>query len=167
MGSEAEDLLRNGYPSNPGAEVLSNAIPLSRSRFLSPSEFTSSIGPFPHAHDYFGDGSLYIVDAPGHLLGHINILARTNATGSWIYLAGDSAHDARLLTGEREVAIWHDDTGRLVCVHTDREKAIEHIRRVAALLSVPRVHVLLAHDAEWYEANKGGEAFFPGVIPPK
>nr|VWO98202.1 Transcriptional repressor rco-1 [Ganoderma boninense] len=167
MGADAEDLLRNGYPSNPAAEVLSTAIPLSSSRFLSSSEFTSPIGPFPRAHDYFGDGSLYIVDAPGHLPGHINVLARTNATGSWIYLAGDSAHDARLLTGEREVATWHDDAGHLVCVHTDREKAVEHIRRVAVLLTVPRAHVLLAHDAEWYEANKGGDAFFPGVIPPK
>ncbi|PIL34914.1 hypothetical protein GSI_02701 [Ganoderma sinense ZZ0214-1] len=34
MGVDAEDLLRNGYPSNPVAEVLSTAIPLSRSRVL-------------------------------------------------------------------------------------------------------------------------------------
>ena len=55
-----------------------------------------------------------------------------------------------------------------MCVHTDREKAVEHIVRVRELLSIPRVHVLLAHDdAAWYEANKGGDAFLPGTIPPK
>ncbi|KAI1789974.1 Metallo-hydrolase/oxidoreductase [Ganoderma leucocontextum] len=140
MGADAEDLLRNGYPSNSAAEVLSSAIPLS-----------------PPLHRRRSRTS------PGH----VNVLARTDATGSWIYLAGDSAHDARLLTGECDVATWHDDTGRLVCVHTDRERAVEHMRRVAALLGLPRVHVLLAHDAEWYEANRGGQAFFPGVIPPK
>ncbi|EJF57903.1 Metallo-hydrolase/oxidoreductase [Dichomitus squalens] len=166
MGADAEDLLVHGYPSNPVAEVLEGAIPLARSRFLS-SEFTTSIGPFPRAYDYFNDGSLYIIDAPGHLPGHINLLARTDATGSWIYLAGDSAHDLRLLTGERDVATWHNDAGHLVCVHTDRERAVEHIARVRELLGMPRVHVLLAHDAAWYEANQGGNAFFPGAIPPR
>ena len=43
---------------------------------------------------------LYVVDAgDGHVAGHINVLARTSEDGGWIYLAGDSAHDRRLLTG--------------------------------------------------------------------
>lgn len=167
MGGDAEEFLRQHvYPMNPASNILQTSVPVSRSRFLN-SEFSESIGPFPRAYDYFGDGSMYIVDAAGHLPGHVNILARTNATGSWIYLAGDTAHDMRLLTGERGVADFVDELGHRVCAHTDKEKAEAHIARVRELLGMPKVHVLLAHDYIWYEANKGGDAFLPGSIPPK
>ena len=167
MGGDAEEFLSRVYPVNPASNVLQTSIPISRTRFIHPSEWSQSIGPFPRAHDYFGDGSMYIIDAAGHLPGHVNILARTNGTGSWIYLAGDTAHDMKLLTGEREVAFSFNEEGNMVCAHTDKDKAVEHIARVKQLLNVPKVHVLLAHDYVWYEANKGGKAFLPGTIPPK
>ncbi|EKM58491.1 uncharacterized protein PHACADRAFT_90578, partial [Phanerochaete carnosa HHB-10118-sp] len=141
------------------------SIPVERTRFLSSSDFSMSVGPFPRAYDYFGDGSPYLVEAPGHVDGHINVLARTSRDGSWIFLGGDSAHDTRLLTGEKEVAFKIDASGQSLCAHEHKDIAIEHIRRVGSLLKVPKVHVLLAHDWEWYE-NKGGGAFLPGVIPP-
>ncbi|KAJ4157804.1 hypothetical protein NW754_009454 [Fusarium falciforme] len=65
----------------------------------------------PSTLDIFRDGSLYIVDAPGHLPGHINLLARTSENESdtkWIYLAGDACHDRRLMRHEREVGQWQD-----------------------------------------------------------
>jgi hypothetical protein len=34
--------------------------------------------------DYFGDGSVFIVDAPGHLFGHVNLLARVGRGGGFI-----------------------------------------------------------------------------------
>ncbi len=123
------------------------------------------MGPFPRAHDYFGDGSLYLIDAVGHLAGHINVLARTSETGSWIYLGSDTAHDKRLLTGEKEVAFVLGPGGKMLCAHVSKDDAIEHIRRVGSLLKVPKVLVLLGHDSEWYERNKNGPAFLPGVIP--
>ncbi|KAI0738877.1 Metallo-hydrolase/oxidoreductase [Daedaleopsis nitida] len=166
LGGEAEELLAHAYPVDDASTVLQASVPLSRTRFLT-SEFSESIGPFPRAYDYFGDGSMYVVDAAGHLPGHVNILARTNATGSWIYLAGDTAHDMQLLTGKREVAFSFDGAGHMVCAHTDKEKAVEHIGRVRELLGMARVQVLLAHDHVWYEANKGGDAFLPGTIPPR
>ncbi len=168
VGPGARELLEKGFPGNPESDILTSTVPLDeeRSRFLTHEEFHVAIGPFPRAHDYFGDGSMYIIDAEGHLAGHVNILARTSATGSWIYLGGDTAHDLRLLTGEKEVAEIATTDGHKLCVHADKEKAIEHIKRVGSLLAVPKVHVLLAHDQEWYEKNKGGGAFFPGVIPP-
>ncbi|KAI9065959.1 Metallo-hydrolase/oxidoreductase [Trametes sanguinea] len=165
LGGDAKEFLaQRSYPTDPDSLCLGNAVPLERTLFLD-KEFTQAIGPFPRAYDYFGDGSLYIIDAPGHLPGHINVLARTNATGSWIYLAGDSAHDMRILTGEREVAVALQPDGHVRCIHLDKEKAEEHIRRVRNLLAVPQMLVLLAHDDQWYEANKGTEAFFPGTIP--
>ena len=70
---------------------------------LSESKEWAPLGPFPWALDLYGDGSLYVVDAPGHIPGHINIMARTSADGGWLYLGGDSVHDWRLLTGEAGV----------------------------------------------------------------
>ena len=185
MGEGSRELLANGYPENPDAIFSSTAIPVERARFLSKSHLNTSIGPYPHALDFFGDGSLYIVDAPGerrgqglkvktemdtgHVAGHINVLARTSANGSWILLGGDSAHDWRIVTGEKGFACVVDEaTGRTWCImHVDKDAAEDNLRRVRALLRVPKVQVLIAHDVPWYEANKGGPAFLPGVIPAK
>ncbi|OBZ71295.1 N-acyl homoserine lactonase AttM [Grifola frondosa] len=167
LGEGSAELIGNGFPSNPKSQILQSVVPAERTRFLTAAEFNTSMGPFPRAYDYFGDGSLYLVDAIGHLAGHINVLARTSADDSWIYLAGDTAHDVRILTGERGMAFTVDPTGHIHCAHAHKDDAIEHIRRVGTLLKIPKVHVLLAHEKEWYEKNKGGDAFFPGTIPPK
>ncbi|KAJ7464104.1 beta-lactamase-like protein [Mycena latifolia] len=45
------------------------------------------------AIDYFGDGSFYLVDTPGHLPGHISALARVTPT-SFLSLGGDTFHHA-------------------------------------------------------------------------
>lgn len=47
------------------------------------------------AIDYFGDGSFYLLDTPGHAISHISALARTNASPpSFVLLTGDSCHHA-------------------------------------------------------------------------
>jgi len=52
------------------------------------------IGRF-EAFDYFGDGSYYILNAPGHAIGHICALARvTSDPDSYIFMGGDAAHQA-------------------------------------------------------------------------
>ncbi|KAJ7281437.1 beta-lactamase-like protein [Mycena rebaudengoi] len=43
------------------------------------------------AIDYFGDGSFYLLNTPGHQPGHITALARVTPT-SFILLGGDTAH---------------------------------------------------------------------------
>jgi hypothetical protein len=50
------------------------------------------IGRFK-AVDWFGDGSFYVLDTPGHLLGHICGLARTTPD-TFILMGGDAAHHA-------------------------------------------------------------------------
>lgn len=102
----------------------------------------------------------------GHIVGHVNVLARTSADGSWILLGGDSAHDWRIVTGEKAFACVVDEAGHVRCImHADKDAAEENLRRVRALVQVGKVQVLIAHDVPWYEANKGGPAFLPGVIP--
>lgn len=43
------------------------------------------------AYDYFSDGSLYILNSPGHAIGHISALVRTTER-SFVFLGGDICH---------------------------------------------------------------------------
>lgn len=50
------------------------------------------LGQFP-AYDYFQDGSLYILDGPGHCVGHLCALVRTSVDpDTFVFLGGDAAH---------------------------------------------------------------------------
>lgn len=51
---------------------------------------TFKLGQF-QAHDYFGDGSLYILNVPGHAVGHISALVRTT-NDTFVLLGGDVCH---------------------------------------------------------------------------
>lgn len=55
------------------------------------------IGQFT-AFDYFGDGSFYLLDSPGHAIGHLCGLARTTISpDTFILLGGDVCHYAGIL----------------------------------------------------------------------
>ena len=59
-------------------------------------------GPFTCAVDLYGDGSFYLVDAPGHLPGHLIAAARV-APGAFVFLGGDACHNrACYASGEGE-----------------------------------------------------------------
>ncbi|KAF3043587.1 hypothetical protein E8E11_003999 [Didymella keratinophila] len=108
--------------------------------------------------DIFGDGSVFIVDAPGHLPGHINLLARTTEQ-NYVYLGGDACHDRRLLTGERQIGEWTDAEGHVCCIHVDREAAEETIRRIRQLED-NGVEIVFAHDVEWENDPENEGRFF-------
>ncbi|PGH03580.1 hypothetical protein GX51_04006 [Blastomyces parvus] len=121
-----------------------------------------ALGPFPAAMDYFGDGSVFIVNAPGHLAGHLNMLVRAGVAGvdgdgegeKWMYLAGDTAHDVRVYKGTRELAVYPDPkkAGHWACAHADKEAAHEHLLRVRKLDEEEAgVEVVLSHDFGWFE----------------
>ncbi|KAK5046739.1 hypothetical protein LTR84_007500 [Exophiala bonariae] len=48
------------------------------------------------AHDFFGDGSFYLLDTPGHAIGHICGLARVTAgqgsDSTFVFMGGDACH---------------------------------------------------------------------------
>ncbi|KAK4038861.1 N-acyl homoserine lactonase AttM [Parachaetomium inaequale] len=145
-----------GTAGNPATSTVS----LKRSS--SPSvDFFQSWKPFgclPSTLDIFGDGSLYIVDAPGHLPGHLNLLARVGCD-KWVYLAGDACHDRRIMRGERAIGEWRDDNGYLCCIHEDRVKAEETVKRIRGL-EEKGVEVIFAHDVEWESDLRNQDRFF-------
>ncbi|TFY66901.1 hypothetical protein EVG20_g4183 [Dentipellis fragilis] len=167
VGGDAVPLLEKGFPhDSPNSSYASDLLPRARTIVLptSASGWTQ-VGPFPRALDYYGDGSLYVVDAVGHMPGHFNVLFRTSPDGAWMYLAGDTCHDWHILTGEVNIAErLNPHTGTMFCVHEDKKVAEEHIARVRSLLNTPRVRVAIAHNGPWFEENKGGPAFWPGAF---
>jgi len=160
-GAGSRALLTPGFPSDPDAHFHSDLFPERRTPYISPDDPEMvPIGPFAKALDYYSDGSLYIVDAPGHIPGHLSLLARTSPDGAWVFLAADAAHDWRLLTGEAGVA----DSAHFGCAHRDKETAAKTIAQIRVLAEQPRVRVMLSHDVPWYDKNKGGDAFWPGSL---
>lgn len=160
IGPGARGLLSESasYPSVAESHYDSNLLPRERTTELPNSEdrdFWSSLGSFPDAHDYFKDGSLFVINAPGHCPGHINLLVRTDET-HWILLAGDTAHSSGLLSGICTTAEFIDEaTGILTCAHHNRQLAEEHQERVRQIGRLPNVEVILAHDEEKYESLRG------------
>jgi glyoxylase-like metal-dependent hydrolase (beta-lactamase superfamily II) len=127
------------------------------------------LAAFPAALDLFGDNSLYVIDAPGHLYGHVNLLARVGEK-RYVYLGGDCCHDPRILRGEKGIALYDDGRGgtRSVHVHTDEaRRTLDRIGEFVKLKGVEgeenvEVEVVVAHDGEWRERNS--HRFWPGTM---
>lgn len=83
------------YPSNPDAGLLDSDIEgrvVREISFDSKDEKYLKIGRFD-AFDFFGDGSFYLLDAPGHAVGHLCALARTTSDpASFVFLGADACH---------------------------------------------------------------------------
>lgn len=87
-----------GYPENENSAIRQSDY---EGRALRELEFEASknrIGGLQY-HDYFGDGSFYILNAPGHAVGHLCALARVTTKGSlksdedtFIFMGGDACH---------------------------------------------------------------------------
>ncbi|KAL6804897.1 beta-lactamase-like protein [Trichoderma sp. SZMC 28013] len=123
-------------------------------------------GDLPNTLDFFGDGSLYVVDTPGHIYGHVNLLARLGER-RWAYLAADCCHDRRLVTGEKEIGLYDDGHGGLRSIHTDTEEARRSLERLKTFLKNHRaegneVELILAHDPVWRKEN--AHACWPGKV---
>ncbi|KAL9055463.1 MAG: hypothetical protein Q9162_003561 [Coniocarpon cinnabarinum] len=113
--------------------------------------------PFGATLDVFHDGSMFVIPAPGHLPGHINLICRTSPN-RLMYLAGDAFHDERLLSGEKNIATW-EDQGQYFCIHFDKamaEETIDRIRQFQKLCDQAGVEleVVAAHDCDWLAANR-------------
>ncbi|RSL92653.1 hypothetical protein CDV31_015060 [Fusarium ambrosium] len=142
------------YPATKGLETL---IPGTDSSWRRRHSFENTI-------DVFGDGLIFLIDSPGHIVGHVNLLVRVSSY-KWVYLAGDACHHSRILDGKAGMATWHEN-GQHVCIHIDKEKAMETLGKIQRLqaegLDGAEVDVVLAHDSEWFKNNQA--ALWPGGI---
>ncbi|PYH44766.1 MBL fold metallo-hydrolase [Aspergillus saccharolyticus JOP 1030-1] len=81
-----------GYPDNPVSPIPADAF---RNREVIEPAFELSIAGY-RAHDFFGDGSFYLLDTPGHCVGHLCGLARTTED-TFILMGGDICHFAGVI----------------------------------------------------------------------
>ncbi|KAJ6631145.1 hypothetical protein B0H10DRAFT_1981080 [Mycena sp. CBHHK59/15] len=86
------DAVMETYILNPMSTLLESDVAGHKLVQLNFEKSDLEIGGF-RAHDFFADGSLYLLDVPGHLLGHMCALARV-APNSFVFLGADSCHHA-------------------------------------------------------------------------
>ncbi|KAK3356552.1 hypothetical protein B0T25DRAFT_474555 [Lasiosphaeria hispida] len=122
---------------------------------------------FPAVLDFFGDESLFVIDSPGHLYGHVNLLARVGER-RYVYLGGDCCHDPRILRGEKDIALYDNGRGGVRSVHVDTGTAKRTLDRIRSFVhgesmgEGTEVEVVMAHDGVWREQNR--HRFWPGGI---
>lgn len=94
MGPGFKGAFVPGYPTNEDSPVDEKAW---EGRTLREIDFETEgkglkLGQY-NAVDFYGDGSFYLLDTPGHAVGHMCGLARTSADPpEFIFMGGDIAH---------------------------------------------------------------------------
>lgn len=104
VGKGFKQAMLPGYPSNPDSPIQESDY---ANRQLREISFDSGlkIGQFP-AFDYFGDGSFYLLDSPGHAIGHLCGLARTTTyPDTFVLLGGDICHYAGIFRPSKQLPI--------------------------------------------------------------
>lgn len=104
-----------------------------------PSRRHTPLGSFDRALDLYGDGSLYLLDAPGHMPGHIAALARVSPD-SFVLLAADCCHN-RLCYRPGYRPISREN-------YEDLDVARQTVEKVKAMDRLGNVVVILAHEKE-------------------
>ncbi|EKM53993.1 uncharacterized protein PHACADRAFT_257539 [Phanerochaete carnosa HHB-10118-sp] len=154
LGSEAKVLLEDAWPSNPDSPFM--ALPsnmhvdfIDFADLKKKDKQVAPWGPYERAVDLYGDGSLYLVDSPGHIPGHLAAAARIGPD-SFVFLAGDTCHNRLCYSpGERLIS----ERG-----HRDIGSARKTVKRLIELdASYPNVVVVITHDS----LRKEEIPFFP------
>ena len=89
VGPGFKEAFMPGYPSKKDSPMLENDF---KGRKVHEISFDSNakIGPY-QSYDLFADGSFYILDVPGHAIGHISGFARTTPD-TFVFMGGDVCH---------------------------------------------------------------------------
>ncbi|KAK7725867.1 hypothetical protein SLS63_007859 [Diaporthe eres] len=99
VGPGVKDASWPGWPRVPDASVLdSDAAGRTVREITFSGEGALRIGRFA-AFDYFGDGSFYLLDAPGHAVGHMCGLARVQSSPApaFVLMGADACHHPGVL----------------------------------------------------------------------
>ena len=151
-----------GYPLNPGSLIMDDAL----RRPVHEVDFSSGVNLGGlQAVDWFCDGSFYLLDLPGHAIGHMGALARTstgpNGGGEDTYILMGS--DACVHAGQLRPSIY-TPLPEHVPLFQDKRKtepffrvanrpgtqdvhaATNTIDKLQLLDSQPNVFTVMAHD---------------------
>ncbi|KAF2199969.1 Metallo-hydrolase/oxidoreductase [Delitschia confertaspora ATCC 74209] len=109
-------------------------------------------GPFDKAMDFFGDGTFWVIQAPGHMPGNLCAAARIRGN-EWVLLGSDCCHSRELLDGKYEIAEFCVPGLGKSTLHADLQAAQRTIERVRVLEKEFGFHVALAHDASWMKSG--------------
>ncbi|EED24351.1 hypothetical protein TSTA_077180 [Talaromyces stipitatus ATCC 10500] len=95
VGPGFKEVYYPGYPTKPDVELSERYFEGRNVReidFSSGNKSCIKYGAF-RAIDFFGDGSFFLLDTPGHAVGHIAGLARTTTSpDTFIFMGGDVCH---------------------------------------------------------------------------
>lgn len=117
-----------GAPANPDSPIQESDYAGRTLREIAfEGEHTLKIGQFD-AFDYFGDGSLYLLDTPGHAVGHLSALVRTTAgagTGkdTFVLLGGDVCHYTGILRPSAHLPVPSHILPHPCCGHPDVDES--------------------------------------------
>jgi glyoxylase-like metal-dependent hydrolase (beta-lactamase superfamily II) len=153
VGPGVKSLSWPGYPSKIDGALLDSDAAGRPIREIQFSSTGLKVGGFD-AFDYFGDGSFYLLDAPGHCKGHMCGLARTCVDPpTFIFMAADACHHPGLLRPTAQLPLPGDSLqhpfltlpkGPLM---EDYETAQKTLCKIQTLDALENVFVILAHDA--------------------
>ena len=166
VGPGSKDLIKEGLKNPKETWFLPSLLPSDPNQIeelvLPSEEKQTPLGLFSHAWDYFGDGSFYLINSPGHVNGHINALVRLGPH-RWVLLASDACHDHRLLDGSCCIASFVL-FGKTRTAHENTEEAAAYMAKIRKMrdLSNGEMEVILAHDRIWAAANR--DKFLPGKV---
>ncbi|EFX05080.1 metallo-beta-lactamase superfamily protein [Grosmannia clavigera kw1407] len=126
VGPGFSDHFLPGYPTSPASPAHEEAFHGRTVLELGFDSDAAVVAGF-RAQDYFGDGSLYVLDTPGHAVGHISALVRTtpasiedkNSTDDFVFLGGDICHFGGSLRPTPYVPMPTTLTARLAGVGDD------------------------------------------------
>lgn len=108
----------------------------------------TTYGPFDHAYDFFGDGSVMLCNAPGHIGGNMCAIVQTSKGKAC--LGGDCGHHMKLVDHVCDIGQWKKEDGSLTSMHVSIDGARKTLGKLKQL-KAEGVKILLAHDphAEW------------------
>ncbi|KZT57140.1 hypothetical protein CALCODRAFT_496430 [Calocera cornea HHB12733] len=120
------------------------------------------VGTYDRAWDFFGDGSLYLMQAPGHCPGHQVALCRVSTSpDTYVLLGGDTCHSRYIYTpfpapvARSDIACWaHPSEGPpgstkgTHTMHVDLDEAYRSIARLTRMEMENNVMCVLAHETE-------------------
>jgi glyoxylase-like metal-dependent hydrolase (beta-lactamase superfamily II) len=99
-------------------------------------------------YDVFGDGSVEILQTPGHTPGHQLLMVKLQKTG-WLMLSGDAVHFK---------SNW--DNRRIPAGNTDKQATLISMQRMAAVLDARRAKLWINHDKAQSNTLKHAPDFY-------